>query len=252
MNSAFPIRWIPTSALESTRAAISTVTGQWAQAWGLPAPEVAAAVAVGFGAALSGEGLEVGAAGTARLQTPVSLAPALARALLHVDSTRSPIASIVGERAVAALRSELEIALATSKGVSAARSAPSTPAPGHWGASVRISVLETTLHLNLAWELMAAKGWIKTPTTQPLPRWAAEEALSHVPLTLIAQMGMAEAAVGDLAQLEVGDVILVSQTAKEPMTLRAHGTSLQLSAYLGRTGSHRAAQIIASPKGAPQ
>jgi flagellar motor switch protein FliM len=98
--------------------------------------------------------------------------------------------------------------------------------------------------------VLLANGWLRRSAPSALPRWKAETVLAALPLRFVAHLGQANVEVGDLASLDVGDVLLLSQTSKDPMQLLAIDTDLQLNAHLGAHGTHRAAQLMASPRGA--
>jgi flagellar motor switch protein FliM len=98
--------------------------------------------------------------------------------------------------------------------------------------------------------VLLANEWQRRPAPTALPRWKPEAVFAALPLHFVAHLGHADVDVGELHSLDVGDVILVSQTSKDPMQLLAIDTDLQLHAHLGAHGAQRAAQLMASARGA--
>jgi flagellar motor switch/type III secretory pathway protein FliN len=243
--------WIPASALRRVEEALNGVIQAWAKDWGiaLPPPGVAKVARGPFVpptdtamVVISGTGEDHGV----WLCEREALTRAVVELLFGASAADSRLACELAASAVTALRTGIEQGLAQTPGtaVSAARHDNRL---GHPGASYHCQLGTHEMQVNMTCASLVLHGWIARPALKPLPAWAAERALAHLPVSLTVELGDAEVSVGDLSALAPGDVILVNQRAEAPIAVKADDTELQLAAFLGRDESQRAVQFVSTP-----
>lgn len=94
-------------------------------------------------------------------------------------------------------------------------------------------------------EQLASVEWPQTPVDEELKSTAPgiERAAIALPITMSIQLGTARLPVAQLADLAVGDVVILDQLISDPVLADIHGAA-KYRGYPGRIGAQRSFQIV--------
>jgi flagellar motor switch/type III secretory pathway protein FliN len=257
-------RWVPESALPQVAQRFDAVLQPWAQSWGLAsAPgEVRRATVdelkekTDVSADETQPSAWVSLAGEAGpwVRTPPSLGGDLAAELFGPEAARSQLAPDVAQRAVQALQAQLQQSLAPA----VPDATPPIPGPprvstlGHWGVRYQVGIGPRGVAVLATTDWLHRQGWLERASPPALKPHAWGSTLARLPLSVRVDLGHASVPVGDLFNLNVGDVILMTQTIAQALPVRVLGTDVQLRAHLGQVDARRAVQFISTtPTGTP-
>jgi flagellar motor switch/type III secretory pathway protein FliN len=161
-------------------------------------------------------------------------AAAMAGLLFGEPLIAGEVALEAGRRALAALLQPLAGAAPTS----------GHAAPAHFAQAGR-ALLQLTLG-----EPSALRLLVELPETQraaaarrPVPLGSARTAIGQQPVTLEVRLGEAEIALGALATLAVGDVLVLDRRLDEGVELRLDEQRLPCAAYLGSVDGRIAVEV---------
>ncbi len=255
MSAWTPILWLPESACAAMAKALQAGLGAWSEHWGLSSPTVGNARALTHRDApvvlAEAEGSLDVAHGGVHLGGQARLGALLAKQFFGLNQARPGLSTVVVEEVAASFNE----ALVNAFGKALALPTQALPdvarfSPGHWGAACTVSWNGLSLHLAIAAPVLEACGWLPKVASTPLKKWDPEAVLSHLTLKLVAQLGTAQVAVGDLASVKEGDVILVSQPHSEPLVLFGLESDVKVFGHLGRHDGQRAVQVCVQSEGA--
>ena len=254
MTEPAPLLWVPSAVAEQLATALRASLSPWAQAWGLPAPDQVICQALSHVQAAEctadqSEQFAVDAAATVHLMGTRALRSGLAQAFFKTGLAQSPLAEQVVTKALQALKSALVSRVVLRGATQSPAHHAGLNTPGHWGLRGSAKVGECLVQVLLPMNVLQANGWLPRAALAGLARWKPETVFGALPVHFVARLGRANVDVGELASLDVGDIILVSQTSNNPMQLLAVDADLELHAYLGAQGNQRAAQLMASTRG---
>ena len=257
-----PLRWVPESALAHVADAVMSAVATWAQQWSAEAP-----ILVGCWVIESAHARELPATmqpvpgernGCAAWKLPDDKALGIVPSALGVERTARSALMLELERAAHGALADA-IRSVSAGGTSATEANDQSPetgmplpehaGPGHWGALVQWKVCGHVCALAVNWDTMVGRAWIQPPMAAPVPKWLPGKVLAGLPVTLTAELGRAQIGVGELAELDEGDVVVLSGPAGRPMRLTVLGSSLELAGQLVQHGEHRAAQMVSNMEG---
>jgi flagellar motor switch protein FliM len=94
-------------------------------------------------------------------------------------------------------------------------------------------------------EQLASVEWPQSPVDEELKSAAPgiERAAVALPITMSVQLGTARLPMAQLADLNIGDVVVLDQFISDPVTADIHGAP-KYRGYPGRIGSQRSFQIV--------
>lgn len=97
----------------------------------------------------------------------------------------------------------------------------------------------------IPFEQMTCDEWPQTPVDEELKSTAPgiERAAVALPITMAVQLGTAQLPVSQLADLNVGDVVVLDQFISDPVLADIHGAA-KYRGFPGRIGTQRSFQIV--------
>ena len=259
MTEVTHFRWVPYSALPPLARRFDAVLQPWAQSWGCQPACGQAQIATSdlltepSGASESNTWVSMAGAGGPWMRLSTSWASEFAAELFGPGAATSRLAPEVAGRAVQALQSHLHEAWGTEVNAPIkAAAAAKRPKLGHWGVHYCSGVGPKGVHLLASVDWLHHQGWLDRPAPPALKAHPWISTLARLPLSVRVDLGQACVPVGDLFNLNVGDVILVNQTIAQALPVRVLGTDVQLRAHLGQMADQRAVQFISTtPAGTP-
>jgi hypothetical protein len=156
----------------------------------------------------------------------------------------APLAGAVANQAASGLKGEIS-ALAGGPLEPGQAPSPQSMRHGHWGLVYRATVIPG-LSLLMVWntDALAQQGWLEpAPALPSVPAWSPGQAFSPARMRFELQVGDTDIMLGDLGQLQVGDVLVLRQSIDEPLLLQSLDGMFQRSVYLGQYQGRRAAQF---------
>jgi hypothetical protein len=169
---------------------------------------------------------------------------ALRDQLFPVGGGSARLASAVTNQAAEALQAEVS-ALAGGSLVPSDAPVVQAMRHGHWGITYEATLL-AGLPLLMVWscDALARQGWLEPAGALPsLPAWSHAQGFSQSRMRFELRVGDSDILLGDLGQLQVGDVLMLAQRMDEPLQLQSLDGSFQRSVYLGQFQGRRAAQF---------
>jgi flagellar motor switch/type III secretory pathway protein FliN len=232
------------------QAATDAALRGWSQRWGVDASCTAAPAPASAPAASSEKSwlVENDAQPAVRLAWPGRLHDALGRALYRLAS--APASSTLAAESVRHVADDLLRRLAEAwfvarwnAAVEPAEAAAADPVPRHWLglADVQLTIAGTPLPARVP-VLRFRAGAAAAP--RPLTSAATVTAFAGVRASIEAVVGRAELSLGDVAQLQPGDVLLLDTRLLDPIALGIAGGATALPAALGMRDGARAVQLL--------
>jgi len=250
VNDCLPLGLVGAAMVARLQAATEAALRGWSQRWGVDASCEAAPADDAAAASAPGQAwlVEHGVRPAVRLAWPGRLHDALGRALYRLASAPAPgtLAADSVRHVADDLLQRLAEAWFVARWNAPADSGAAAPAdrvPPRWLAvvDVRLTVAGTPLPA-----LVPALRFRSTaaPAAQPLTPAATVAAFAGAAARVEAVVGRAELSLGEVAQLQAGDVLLLDTRLLDPIALRIAEGTVALPAALGARDGARAVQLL--------